>query len=151
MKLEQTEVKGRVCVVIPHDHWHCPNCGVGYLDGAGLQPKNGALRIVREFPAEAEVVCKNCNWECTAFDVYYAALKREKSSAKKSVTMKAIPVNVNFTGNEVRLLKEVLQRAKLDCQCNIVAQEEGEGGTMAMADRYREYLADVNKMLEKLS
>jgi hypothetical protein len=89
--------------------------------------------------------------------VYHAQVNLSPASTptgrklnKPSPVIKFYPTSVTFRDNELRLLQEVLQRAKFDCQVNIIAEEEGEGGTMAKADLYRQHLADVNKMLEKL-
>jgi multidrug resistance efflux pump len=170
MKLEQVERNNRVHVRIPREHVCCPSCGTDQpgiitLDLETLtEERFQAMKQEGLFPAEQPLRCTDCEWEGTAFDVYQAALRREKRSA---------PVRINFTREEVEVLKDAhdvrqaaaqveltrkdlktlkvaLGVALMEYRANMVAEEIGEGGSPERQEQWREKVIELRRVMGKL-
>ncbi len=64
---------------IPDELWRCPQCGVGYDEGAGLVHESGEFDDAAEedeYGPDDGCHCYDCGWEGTARQIFDAAQKR---------------------------------------------------------------------------
>ena len=90
-KIESTEPtlkryldKGHRIVCIPEEHWLCPKCGVGHLDGDGLyldwdpewEDEDAGDLLNDHDPEGAELYCNECHGNYVVGDLYREAAKK---------------------------------------------------------------------------